>query len=355
MTTAIPRSSRAETLHASWEDRSACYNRPAEWWDDEAPRQLEDKARAACLECPVFAECLDAARASEGNCDFGRSTIKAGLTGRQRDWLNRQRKHGAFDAEEARLLALEAKVSARPVSEIADREGVGGMTLRLAERLLAVTPEPAAPTVPVPVSATSGERPLRAGEKAWLRIGEIIKWREGGMPLGEIASRVGVSSRTVTAAINRYLGDGPDLDMPLRSAVADQIEEIAKFRRRGMRWTDIDIKLGVSAGTTFRRVSRWRPRAEARGEAIPAELRQGQHRLTKQQVLRIRERAVAGVKDYVQAAEFEVARSTITAIASGDTYRNFGGPLRAKQTSSRPSEASRVLWKGCQAGFAKAS
>lgn len=343
---------RAEALHSSWKDRSACYNRPVEWWDDEAPLELQEKARAACRGCPVLAQCLDGARTAEGGYDVGRTNVVAALTGRQRDWLHRQsRKHGEFDAEEARLLALEAEVSGRPVREIAEREGVDGLTLRLAQKMLpAVVAEPA-PEVPV--------KGLKPGEKVLMQMEEVLEWRYSGVSLDEIAARVGVSRRTASDAIKKYLGTD-ELPSPAtgRQTKEERIEEIASHRRDGLSWVAIDALTDLKKGTTYRFVARWRDAVAARGGKVPRELQREMSLLTEAQVVRIRERAVAGKTDVEQALELGVARKVVTDAVSGESYRQFGGPIRPKRYAahaSRPGEESRTLWHNGQAGFAKAS
>ncbi|MFE1767266.1 hypothetical protein ACFW81_23990 [Streptomyces angustmyceticus] len=341
---------RAEYATPTWAIHSACYNRPTEWWDDDAPLEVQEKAKAACRGCPVLALCLDGVRALEGRDDVGRTNLVAALTGRQRDWLHRQaRKHGAFDAEEARLLALEATVAGRPLREIADREGVGGLTLRLAEKMLPAVAEEPAPAVPV--------KGLRPGEKVLLRMEEVLGWRQEGASLDAIAGRVGVSRRTASDAIKKYLGMDELPALPTdRQSKEERIEEIAAHRRDGLSWVAIDELADLRKGTTYRFVSRWRDGMEARGEKVPRELQREVALLTEAQVVRLRERAVAGKTDVEQALELGVARKVVTDAVSGVSYRQFGGPIRPKrQAGSRPCEASRTLWRNGQAGFAKAS
>ncbi|MFG2532781.1 helix-turn-helix domain-containing protein [Streptomyces sp. NPDC048516] len=343
---------RAETLRSSWEDRSACYNRPTQWWDDDAPKELQEKAREVCMECPVFAECLGDARATEGGADIGRSNVRAGLTGRQRDWLNRQvRLHGEFDAEEARLLALESTVSGRTVKDLAERGGVEGMTLRLAVKLLPVTEvEPA----PAPVAEV---KPRNKGERVLARMEEVLEWRYEGVSLAEVAARLGVSARTASDAIKKYLGDDPDQPLKVHSRLSkeERAEQITGFCQGGLTWKDIDRELSQSYGTTYRFVARYRSELESRGEPVPREFQRDQAILTEAQVVRIRERAVEGVTDLEQAMELGVNRKVVTDVAAGETYKRFGGPIRPKRVSKQPCLASRTLWHNGQAGFVKAS
>lgn len=342
------RAPRPETLHSSWESRGACVIRDPKGWDYDAPRGLQEQARAVCLGCPVLAECLAAARATEGGADVGRSGVRAGLTGQQRDWLNRRvRLDGEFDAEEARLLALESTVSGRPVRDIADREGVGGLTLRLAEKLLPAAEEPASPVVEV--------KSLSKSDQVLTRMEEVLEWRQEGASLDEVAGRLGVSRRIASDAIKQYLGQDPDEPLKVHSRLskAERAQQIIGFRQDGRTWKDIDAHLNQSAGTTYRFVARYRSELEGRGEEVPREFQRDQALLTEEQVVRVRERAVAGATDLEQAMELGVNRQAITNIASGATYQKYGGPIRPKRETRQPSMSSRVLWNNGQAGFLK--
>ncbi|CAM5507146.1 MULTISPECIES: helix-turn-helix domain-containing protein [Streptomyces] len=192
---------RPATATSDWRDRGGCVTRPAHWWDDDATPELQRKAREACLACPVFAECLKDAAQSDGGYDFGRAHTKAGLVGKQRDWLYRHsRKYGPYDAEEARLLALEARVSGRTVEEIAAREGVKGPTARLAGRLLVGLVDNG--------DLVDGDTQtvLSAADKVSARLEDILRWRREGVSLDHIAERIGVSRRVVTQTLKNYLG-----------------------------------------------------------------------------------------------------------------------------------------------------
>jgi transcriptional regulator with XRE-family HTH domain len=349
-TTPAAPGSRPLTAAATWRDRGACFNRPAQWWDDDAKPTEQRKAREACLSCPVFAQCLTDAVASEGGYDFGRAHMKAGLSGRDRDWLYRHsRKHGSYDAEEARLLALEARVSGRKVKEIATREGVEGATVPLAARLLAGLVEDESAAGPDP------QAKIGAYEKAFQRIDDILVWRDEGVSLAEIGQRIGVSRGSVTHALKKYLeSDSAPTRKPVGIA-AEEIEAIADRRRRGMTWGEMDAEADLAPGTTAQRVSRWRRQAEKRGEPIPRELAREIQALSEEQVVKLRERAAAGATDREQAMELGISRQQVTRIARGESYRRYGGPIRPKKVGAQPCEASRVLFNGAQAGFVKAS
>ncbi|MFJ6608159.1 WhiB family transcriptional regulator [Streptomyces lydicus] len=329
---------RGETLYASWKTRGACASRTPHWWDYDAPQELQEKARAACLDCPVFAECLADAGATEGDARVGRSNMRAGMTGQQRDWLHRQMRLGVeVDAEEARLLALESTVSGRPVKEIAKREGVGGLTLRLAMRLL--------PEEEQESGAGDEAKPPSRREQVLARMEEVLQWRADGMSLAEIAKRLGVSTHLASEVIKQYLGQDPGQPLTVcgRLSKAERAEQIIGFRRDGFTWKAIDEHLSQAEGTTYRFVDRYRSQLEERGEEVPREFQRSQAKLSEAQVVRIRERAAQGVTDLAQAMELGVNRKVVTDVASGETYRSYGGPIRPKRVN-RPSAATRTLW-----------
>jgi len=241
---AHPRSETAKPF------RPDCHRQPPQLWDDDASAADQEEARGYCLECPLFAQCLSVAMASErGTAE--RSSIKAGLGAGDRAWLQRSsRRYGPYDAEEARLLALESVLSGRPLAEIAKREGVGGVTLQLASRILP-------------------ERP------------------------------------------------------------PSRIEQIAAYRRQGLRWSEIDVQMGMASGMTIDYVVKWRRSALKRGETVPEELLLRRRPFTDEQVMAIRGRSAAGASDYSLAKEFGVCRKTIGSITTGVSYRDVGGPTRS--------------------------
>ncbi|MEU7435690.1 hypothetical protein AB0B07_33355 [Streptomyces sioyaensis] len=314
---------RAEYATPTWEARSACYNRPAQWWDWNAPALLQEKARAVCLECPVLAQCLAKAEATEGGHVAGRANVKAGLTGRQRDWLHRQkRRHGTSgDAEEARLLALEAKVSGRPVEEIAAREGVEGVTLRLAVELMP-KPQPEPATRYLQQGMTCRERVLAS-------IDDVLEMRYAGASFDDVAAYVGVERKTVRRVIGEYLkGHAVPAPKSRAEVQAALLEQVRAHRRNGKTWTQIDVAMGQSKRWSSQYVARWRTAAAKRGEEIPPELEATQKPFSKDQIVWIRERAAAGATDYALAKELNVGRRVIRDVTSGVSYREFGGPLR---------------------------
>ncbi|MEU1133548.1 WhiB family transcriptional regulator [Streptomyces sp. NPDC005900] len=188
---------RPQPFTRSWEDRAACYNRPEAWWDGEDPAATA-RARQVCRTCPVLAECLAAQMRVEGCTMWNRSGLRAGLLGPERSqvFLD-ERAEGPFDAEEARLLALEARQSGRAVAELAV-EGTSVSTLRLAGRL-------AEQYVP-PVKPPSGTK-LRGGtslERAFQQAPVILRWRKEGMAVKNIAAEMHMSRASVEMVLRTY-------------------------------------------------------------------------------------------------------------------------------------------------------
>lgn len=346
MTTIVPRyetgrvrrpGDRGETATPTWRDRGACLNRPQEWWDDEASLAQRTKARAACLECPVLAQCLTAAQATEKGRWVEPAGMKAGLTVEQRGWLQRAAKRGPYDAEEARLLALEATVSGRKVEDIAEREAVGGLTLSLAVRLVGPVP---------PLAQNPKRRPYRSTrlsplERAAARVEDIVRWRQEGKALAVIAKELHVGKEAVKAALEVYLAQHPEVSVPdrRRSPIGDRMEKIQQLREEGLGWQEIDVRLGLRDGMAYRTTVRWRNAAEERGEPIPDCLAREVQLLSAAQVVRMRERAEAGVPDVVQAEEYQISRTQVSKIVTGDQYKTAGGPLRAKRVTSQTRTA----------------
>lgn len=353
MNTIAPNTPRQETGRVAprpeyathWESRAACLTEPTKW-DDEATVEDARAARKTCLGCPVLAECLTKAMKVEAGHGASRSGMKAGLTAAQRDRLQRavwRSSNGTYDAEEARLLALEAEVSGRPVAQIADREGAAGVTRSLALLLAGdLAQAPRVSTTP-PVSA----KPKRPSELAAERIEEIVAWREAGESLDEIGRRLEVSGETVRSTLLKHVGGETLSSAP---PMEDLMEQIAEYRKRGLSYQAIDNLMGVSTGATCRRVKRWREKAEGGGEKPAAGL--GRSGLTPEQVVEMREQARGGATDLAQSLRFGVSVSHVRKIVTGAAHRDVGGPIRAKR-SGQPTLESRLLWGGGQAAFLK--
>jgi transposase len=341
-------SRRPEALTARWEDRSACYNRPQEWWDGDDPK-LTQKARAACVGCPVLAECLGEVMQQERSVIWSRAAVRGGLTGAERVQLFLdQREHGPYDAEEARLLALEARAYRRPVADVVDSE-VSVSTLRLAERL-------AGEKVPVrkPPSATE----LRGGtakERAFGRAQDILEWREAGMTVKAIAAELRMGRDTIQDVLRAFTDLAEDGDDPaeetgeldprlLAEFLADydtvlpldmQVLAVAEAVKGGMSYPDIDKARQVSRGYTASFVSRQRKRYEREGREFP--VKPVSHRvLADEQVLEMRERYTrGGVTDLELALHYGVPRNVVSGALSGRNYKHVGGPIRERADVTR--------------------
>lgn len=73
-----------------WNDRAACQNYPAEWWDSESTRGVQkdfSEARRVCESCPVREQCLEwSIMAREDSGMYG------GLDPKERALLRKRRK-----------------------------------------------------------------------------------------------------------------------------------------------------------------------------------------------------------------------------------------------------------------------
>ncbi|MBE4790292.1 WhiB family transcriptional regulator [Streptomyces caniscabiei] len=339
-------SRRPEPVTASWENRAACYNRPEGWWDGEDP-ELTAKARAVCLSCPVLAECLGDRMRQERSVIWSRATVRAGLTGAERVQLFLdEREHGPYDAEEARLLALEAVAEGRSVSQVVDDAEAGVSTVRLAQRL-------AGEDVPVVKPPSAVE--LRGGtakERAYSMAQEIMEWHASGMTNTAIAARLGTGRRTIqdlirsfsdlaaagpdeggqtdpvvagAGLLEQFLAEGYDTDLTADQQVAAIVMAVG----RGMSYPQVDEARRLVKGYTASFMSRQRKRYARQGREFP--LQPGAHRgLTAEQVLRMRERyAKGGVTDLELSLQYGVPRNVVSHALSGRNYRDVGGPIRA--------------------------
>lgn len=133
----------------------------------------------------------------------------------------------------------------------------------------------------------------------------------------------------------------PDLavvDAYLKGEVADisdvdRLAAIAAGVERGMTYKGIDALHGLGKHATSSFVRRIRKSFEATGVGFPwPEVRASSHRmLTDEQVEAIRGRAASGGVTFKElAAEYEVHRSTISSLVTGESYPNVGGPIQPK-------------------------
>lgn len=289
---------RPEVLHEGWETRSACYNRPESWWDGDAPDTTE-RARAVCLSCPVLAECLDAQMRMEKNLLWSRSLVRGGLTGPERIQLCLdERIDGEYDAEEARLLALEAGAYGQRVVRIAGPE-VSVSTRRLAARLAGETVSDRSPK----------DSPVEPEEEL-----------EGD-----------------DALIDDYLKGGP-----VRLTPDQQVAAVCEGIRRRMTYLDIDKVQKQAPNTTAQFVSRMRKKYLDEGRPFPVQA-PTRALLTEEQVIAIRERyARGGVTHMELGMRYQVSRKLIGSVISGVTYKAVGGPI-SKGRSKTSEEASKGM------------
>lgn len=187
---------RPEAFTPRWADRSACYNRPPAWWDADTA-SAATRARTECLSCPVLVECLTAAMDREASTMWNRTVVRGGLTGQERVQLQIDAwDAGPYDAEEARLLALEALESGRPVSELAQE--VTETTLRLGQRLAGQHVD--RKEIPAAVELAGG----RALDRAFGRAEDIMRWRAEGLSQKRICARLGMGRTAVAAVLKAY-------------------------------------------------------------------------------------------------------------------------------------------------------
>ncbi|MEW1754143.1 hypothetical protein [Streptomyces angustmyceticus] len=153
------------------------------------------------------------------------------------------------------------------------------------------------------------------------------------------------------AAVQQYLAG-----KPVTVTDAERVAAIAEAFRRGITYLQLDELRRLPKNSTSKFVSLARKAAEERGEEFPIP----QHgnaavALSEEQVLEIRRRAATRKEtDEAISLSFGVTRKSISAIAVGDTYRQFGGPIRPKKTS-RPTAKQRVEFAGGTPVTARAS
>ncbi|MFF1916171.1 hypothetical protein ACFVYE_32210 [Streptomyces sp. NPDC058239] len=144
-------------------------------------------------------------------------------------------------------------------------------------------------------------------------------------------------------AVQRFV-DG----FPVDVSDAELLVALEKCADRGMSLRQVDQLRRLPKGTTENAVNRLRKAYTRAGRELPPVLRRGEKHadLTNAQVVEIREKyAAGGVTDLELSMQYGRSRRTITSLLSGASYRDAGGPIRAKR-GSKPSPKQRVGFAG---------
>ncbi|MGW5989497.1 hypothetical protein ACWFRT_13970 [Streptomyces anulatus] len=111
---------------------------------------------------------------------------------------------------------------------------------------------------------------------------------------------------------------------------------------------ELDRRQQLPHGENERRVNRLRKAYQRSGRQMPQVLVAGgkQPEFTAKQVVEIRERyAAGGVTDLALSLMYGRSRKSMSALLSGASYQNAGGPIRAPR-GAKPKEASRTGFAG---------
>lgn len=117
---------------------------------------------------------------------------------------------------------------------------------------------------------------------------------------------------------------------------------------QGVALNELDRRQGATRNVNGDRANRMRKAYQRAGRELPVVLRTGekQEELTNAQVVEIRERyAAGGITDLELSLQYGRSRKAISALLSGASYRNAGGPIRAPR-GSKPKETSRTGFAG---------
>jgi hypothetical protein len=140
---------------------------------------------------------------------------------------------------------------------------------------------------------------------------------------------------------------------PVSVTKRERLAAVAAGVRRGMSYLEFDRMHGLSKDSTCTFVTRERQRYAARGEVFPIPPQPGKStpHLSDEQVVAIRKRyAQGGITELELAMQHGVSRNVISSLLTGKSYRNAGGPLRAKK-ANRPGENTRTMWARGRAGY----
>lgn len=135
----------------------------------------------------------------------------------------------------------------------------------------------------------------------------------------------------------------------------ERVEAIARGVRRGMGYPDFDRAHGLKPNTTAQFVSRERTKATKEGRAFPDMTPPGARPpITRDEVVAIREAAEAGKQFLELSLTYGLNRETISRIVHGETYAEYGGPIRGGGKRRAPG-GFRLTGTLSQRGVAKAS
>ncbi|MFH9236105.1 hypothetical protein [Streptomyces globisporus] len=129
---------------------------------------------------------------------------------------------------------------------------------------------------------------------------------------------------------------------------AEYLVVLEHAETQGLPLPELDRRQKLPHGENERRVNRLRKAYQRSGRQMPAVLVAGgkQPEFTTKQVVEIRERyAAGGVTDLELSLMYGRSRKSISALLSGASYQNAGGPIRAPR-GVKPKEASRTGFAG---------
>jgi hypothetical protein len=294
---------------------------------------------------------------------WARNSIRGGLTGPERVQLCiDEQQDGSYDAEEARLLALEAVAYGMPVSELAE-EDTSQSTVRLAGRLAGEKVGNRQPTTLQKETAL---------ERAFQHADQIMQWRSEGASRQEICNRLHMGRtpidkviRTYEALIGQRPAPEPDADEnDIRDYLAGRSVQLTKEQKlaavaaglaRGMRYPDIDRAQSLERGATAQFVSRARKQYQKEGREFPiTSMAAKRLTFTDEQVLAIRhEYAAGGVRDMDLAMKYSVSRNVISHVISGRNYKHVGGPIREGKSEAAEAAVRKYHDESCARVFGR--
>lgn len=173
---------------------------------------------------------------------------------------------------------------------------------------------------------------LSAEDRRRMRRGQS---RIAGSVVVEVTSRE-PDPEVVAAYLDGRVSDVPDVD---------RLAAIAMGVQKGMSYKDFDELHGLGKNGTSSFVRRIRIAFEDNGMELPWMVRPSSSKrvFTADQVEAIRVRAACeGVTDTELAAEYEVHRSTITSLITGESYPDAPGPIRQANGYATTDDSERA-------------